>query len=722
MTLPPISAADLAATPFARVVPGGDLADVAARFRRARVAPDTVLFRRGDPGDALFVVLSGRVRAEITSADGTQVLGYAGPGELVGETALLRGTPRLADVIACDDAEVAELRKADWVVVAGAHPGLDAAVGRAAEWRERVSETRRIRPDAAWCQAWLARTSLLADVAPEGVAALERRLGWQTLTGGEKLVGEGEAGDCMWLVVRGRLVVTKQHTDGSSRVVGEIEAGECVGELALLTAAPRSATVMAAHDAELLCIDRGAFEAVTRDHPSVALALARTVARRMHGTVQAHPRPPREQTITLVPRDAGVPIATVARMLGAAIGECANVVVLDGPDARDARTEAVSPDVVLLVATSTADDGWTARCLRQADDVVVVAMANGVPGTARVEGAAMEAARRRGAAVHLLLIHDDGAAPSGTATWLAARPGARAFHVRLGQQSDLRRCGRLLSRRALGLALSGGGARGFAHIGVLEALRQAGIAVDVVTGTSMGAQIGALHALGRLPADIHDGCRAWTRARPWGDYTLPFASIVRGRRLKEAIHRLIGPAHIEDLWMPFACTTSNLTRATADVHVSGPLATLVVASNSVPGLAPPVRYRGELHVDGGVLDNLPVEAARALGAGRVIAVDASSDVHFVSGPDVADEAPSGWALAWDRLRGREGRLPPAFRSLTRAMTLASDRRAAMAHLAADLAVRLDLDGYASSDFQALDALVALGFRQAKERFSDRMEI
>ena len=164
-------------------------------------------------------------------------------------------------------------------------------------------------------------------------------------------------------------------------------------------------------------------------------------------------------------------------------------------------------------------------------------------------------------------------------------------------------------------------------------------------------------------------------------------------------------------WLPYACMTSNLTRATADAHTEGPLVRLVLASNSVPGLAPPVSHLRDVHVDGGVMDNLPVGVLRRMGAGRVIAVDVGTELH-VAGSAGTDEPPSGWALLWDRIwRGPE-RLPPVFVSLTRAFTLASDERAQAACRDADLTLRPPLGSHEAGDFGQIDAIAEIGFVHA----------
>jgi predicted acylesterase/phospholipase RssA/CRP-like cAMP-binding protein len=706
---------DIAATPLGEGLGGIDGNAVARRLEQRVMSPGDVLFREGDVGDHLYVVLRGRLCALIAGEDGAvQRLGEIGPGELVGETALLLGTPRSAMVEAVEPTVLGSLDVSAWQELKVALPALEAAVARAAEWRERASEARRFRPDAAWISAWLGHTALLAGAGAAALEALERELMWQTLPGGEVLVREGEGGECMWFVVRGRLRVSTRQTDGAVREVGKIGPGECVGEMALLSEAPRAATVKVVRDTELLRLPKSAFDRLVGAHPESMLRLARAIVGRLQRTLVTCPAQLAERTIALVAGGPDVSLAGFAEALSAEFSRMARTVVLDGTAATRQAAASIgsAPEVVVLVCDTT-QTSWTARCLRQADDLVVVAHADREVRPGPLEQEAIAAAGRREAGCHLVLLHSPEGTPHGTEAWLAARPGVHHYHVRPGRSADLARLARLLSRKAVGLALSGGGARGFAHIGVLRALREAGIPVDLVAGTSMGAMIAAAHALGYAPDEILDRCRAWTREQPWSDYTLPLASIVRGRRMRRALTNLLGHVRVEDLWLPYACITSNLTRATADAHSKGQLVHLVLASNSVPGLAPPVYYLGDVHVDGGLMDNLPVGVLRGMGAGRVIAVDVGTDLQ-ITAPAGLDECPSGSALLWDRLRRRPRRAPPVFVSLTRAFTLASDGRAQAACRDADLTLRPPIDGYTAADFKDIDTIAEIGYRHASE--------
>jgi CRP-like cAMP-binding protein len=232
----PIAYDDIASTPFGHGLGAAACHILASRLERRELSTGEALFRQGDPGDRLYLVMRGRLQASITGPDGAaQRLGEIGPGELVGETALLRGTPRLASVQAIEPTVLASLGAEAWGELRGTLPGFEAAVARVVDWRERTSAVRRFRPDAAWVRTWLGRTELLAGAEPASLAALEQQLVWELLPAGEVLVREGEGGECMWFVVRGRLRVSVRRADGASRAVAEIAAGECVGEMALLS-------------------------------------------------------------------------------------------------------------------------------------------------------------------------------------------------------------------------------------------------------------------------------------------------------------------------------------------------------------------------------------------------------------------------------------------------------------------------------------------------------
>ena len=184
------------------------------------------------------------------------------------------------------------------------------------------------------------------------------------------------------------------------------------------------------------------------------------------------------------------------------------------------------------------------------------------------------------------------------------------------------------SKPRVGLALSGGGPRGLAHVGVLRVLEREGIPLDILAGTSMGGIIAAGYAAGLSPEDLEKEALATARIRRLLrliDPGLPEAGLMRGQRLQAYFEEILGPLTFADLKISLALVAVDLNAQREVILNEGPLSLALRATISVPGLFTPVEIDGQRLVDGGVLDNLPIDAAQHLGADVVIAVDVESD-------------------------------------------------------------------------------------------------
>jgi len=191
--------------------------------------------------------------------------------------------------------------------------------------------------------------------------------------------------------------------------------------------------------------------------------------------------------------------------------------------------------------------------------------------------------------------------------------------------------------------LGGGGARGFAHLGVMRALHELGVPVDMIGGASIGAAVSLPTVQGHSVDDAIATIERYFRSLL--DYTFPMVSLLAGRRISEALVEFAGTWDVEDLWIPYFCVSTNITTAKTVVHRRGNLARAVRASVAIPGVLPPVPYGDDLLVDGGVLNNLPLDVMRQINpTGPVIAV------HVVprKGPRAREDyglSLSGWSLA-----------------------------------------------------------------------------
>ncbi|MEZ5602976.1 MAG: patatin-like phospholipase family protein [Burkholderiaceae bacterium] len=199
-----------------------------------------------------------------------------------------------------------------------------------------------------------------------------------------------------------------------------------------------------------------------------------------------------------------------------------------------------------------------------------------------------------------------------------------------------------IGRRRIGVALGSGSARGLAHIGVMRAIVEAGLRVDVVAGTSMGAFVGAIFAAGRL-----DRLEADFRGFDWSsiaalvDPVFPRSGLIDGRRIGDFMRSQVDVTKVEELPIPFRAIATDITSGEAVAIGSGDLIEAVRASIAVPGIFTPIRSEGRILVDGGLVEPVPVGAARALGADLVIAVDLNHDIVPERSARVAQEASPG---------------------------------------------------------------------------------
>ena len=473
----------------------------------------------------------------------------------------------------------------------------------------------------------LASVALFATLPAELLRSLAARTTSARLESGDWLFREGEAADSMYVVQSGRLEVLLPAAPGDG-VVRELGVGAAVGELALLSGAPRSASVRCRRDAELLRLAREDLERLMEGSPDFAPAVASALAAQLQGSVTVGPgTSSTSSTIALLAltEDAvhsGLEPALVAEL--ARYGRMAHV----DRDTALASHEGVTPGGALartldhlerdheliLVSADAADVAWSQACVDQSDRVLLAL--GEAPGEETLAG-------YRLAGCDALLLGAAGTDPACQALLDRLAPRSTQPVAAATFEADVARLARRLTSRAVGLVLSGGGARALAHIGVIEELVAAGVLIDRVGGASMGAFIGALLAQGLDPAEIDARCyEEWVRRSPLADYGLPRHSLLRGARLRAMLERRL-PGLLECLPLPFYCTAVDAVANELVVQRRGPLALAVAASMAVPGVLPPVIRDGRMLFDGAVIDGLPVSVMARDGEGPIIACDVS---------------------------------------------------------------------------------------------------
>lgn len=707
-----------------------DAKTVALLFEDAPEVPIStgeVVFRQGEDPDAVYLVLTGSL---------SQFDDQPGPlireGDLFGVQEVLSGDDRVNTVTARSDTRLRSIPATRLNELLESRPELTAKL-------VEVAELQLIRREMAYLLP-----QVFGTLDPATLEDLSRVFRWHRLERGERLFSQGDPGDALYVLVSGRLQARIELPNGSSRTVGEIVPGETVGEMALVSGQTRSATIVAVRGSVLQVCDRDDFDDLVAAHPELSKQLAAILVKRLRKANQRTQSAHRRLSVAVVPLHDDIDPDVFVRPFVKALRDAGDVLHLDRstvldlisplPCGLDARLEDLrllpwfeeqeARHDIVVYETEARPSLWTTRSVGQADRIVFVAHADHAPDVSELERhieGVLEGARPP---VHLVLLHPpDRDRPRNTRAWLDSREVHRHHHVRLDRPDDVERVARLLTGRGLGLVLSGGGARGLAHIAVLAALEDLRIPVDAIGGTSMGGGMASQYGMGLSPAQMRDvNWQELVVKKCFGKYTIPMYSLVSHNGVDESYRSQTDGRDIADLWIPFFCTSCDLQTGQKVIHERGPVWKAIRATTSIPGVLPPVVDGDRLLVDGGVLDNIPEEEMIEFCGGPVIAVDVSPGRPLEVDFDY-DDMPSPWSVLLHRVSPlrKAHRVPGLLEVLMRTATISNASQAGQVESRVDLLLRPPVSGYGLLEFDAMDRIIADSAAYSRRRLSEWLE-
>jgi len=580
----------------------------------------------------------------------------------------------------------------------------------------------------------LAESALFANLPASSIDALAAIASPLSLRSGERLFSEGESAEHLYIVATGRLRVVIKD-----RLAGLVGALEPIGEVGLLSGEKRTATLEAIRDSQLIQIRKDQLMEFLIANPLALVAITRVLIARLRQNQReqklATARSARN--FAVIAGSPGVDAAGVARTLSehlatldtcrvvdaavvdSELGEAASSTPLTDGAGNDRLVEWLNDlerNFRYLVYSAGAEPGaWSARCVRQADRVLVVLRADETPCTTPM----LDALQRSGifATVELVVLRPPGA-PGGDVMAWRMHAGARAhYFLRPGNASDLAAIARQLTGRAIGLVLGGGGARGFAHLGLLRAMEERGLTIDLAGGSSMGALISALVACGYTSHEIIPVLRdTFVTHNYLNDYMFPRIALIKGRKFLRRLRDIFGEQLVEHLRMPWFCVATNLTRGTAAVFDHGPLEMWIAASMAVPGIAPPVVYKGELLADGAVANSLPTDIMQNMERGPIIASNVSTEGD-IRAPGIEGPDPEG-LLNWTG----PGEPPNLRDILFRTATMTSESGTRLRAANAQLYLRMPVLGIGMFAWKRMDEIVERGYAHAKEKLAESADV
>src|SRR6201994_216169 len=568
-------------------------------------------------------------------------------------------------------------------------------------------------PDAL--RARLRNFPLLQDIGDPALRKVLSEANWFGLPGGMELKRDGENAQALFLVVTGSLGIFVEDEHQKRRLVAHIPAGETVGEMSLISGdTGHSAQIIALRDTELLRISPQGFDSLISRHPRVMLNLMRVLVKRLQATTRNPNDMARPKTFAVVPLQPGLEHEPIAHRIAASLTEMGSrAAVLDASAAEQSAewfTRFEAEHDIVFYRGDGPDTAWTHLCQRQADRILLLACSDKPLPLGPIDiGTNTE---RASGLPELLLLHPSSSLRT-VPEHFALRSGLfeSHHHVRAGNTNDIARLARFISGRAVGLVLAGGGARGFAHIGIIKALKEAGVPFDHLGGTSMGAIIAAGLAREWGLEEMRDRMRAvFVDDNPLSDFTLPLIALVRGKKVSQRLREHFDEVCIEELPLPFFAVSSDLTTGRIHVHRDGVLGRALRASVALPGILPPVTHHGHLLVDGGVMNNLPVDVMReqAGGAGPIIACDITGELDLQAQDSRYGERPWWWLIG-QRMRGN----PSIVSILMRSGTVGSEAQRRIAREQCDYMIETPMPDIGLRDWRKFDRAIQEGYDTAR---------
>ncbi|XP_034155838.1 patatin-like phospholipase domain-containing protein 6 isoform X2 [Pangasianodon hypophthalmus] len=720
-----------------------------------------VLARQGDQDVSLHFVLSGCLHVYQRMIDKQEdvCLFVTQPGEMVGQLAVLTGEPLIFTVRALRDCTFLKISKSDFY------------------------EIMREQPSVV-----LSAAHTVAIRMSPFVRQMDFAIDWMAVEAGRALYRQDDQSDCTYIVLNGRLRSVIRKANGKKELVGEYGRGDLIGVVEALTRQPRATTVHAVRDTELVKLPEGTLNNIKRRYPQVVTRLIHLLGQKILGNLQ-QPRGPFSgsalglpsmasspdvtnpasnlSTVAVLPVCDEVPINAFNLELSHALSAIGPTLLLTsdiirerlGASALDSIHEyrlsgwlAQQEDInrIVLYQTDSSMTPWTQRCIRQSDCILIVGLGDQEPTLGQLEQMLENTAVR--ALKQLVLLHrEDGPGPSRTVEWLNMRSWCsghlhlkcprrvfsrrsptrlremyeKVFEKTADRHSDFSRLARVLTGNSIALVLGGGGARGCSHVGVIKAMEEAGIPIDLVGGTSIGSFIGALYAEERSAVRVKQRAREWSKAmnsvfKTVLDLTYPITSMFSGSAFNTSISNVFEEKQIEDLWLPYFNVTTDITASSMRVHKDGCVWRYVRASASYTPYLPPLcdPKDGHLLVDGCYVNNVPADIARNIGAKTVIAIDVGSQDET----DLCNYGDnlSGWWLLWKRINpwAEKVKVPDMAEIQSRLAYVSCVRQLELVKKSAYCEyIRPPIDRFKTMDFGKFDEIYDVGYQHGKLLFT-----
>ncbi len=538
---------------------------------------------------------------------------------------------------------------------------------------------------------------------------------------GDFLFRQGDSDNSLYIVLSGRFRALAKQDDGTFHALGDIGEGEPIGEFALFMAEPRSASVVAIRKSLVLELKETEYLEIVGRFPAFSTKLTRFIVNRLRrNSLQQHLETS-AKNIAIINLQSENDISEYTDAIESQF-QSSNVGIQILDHDSHANLELQSGYDTLeqhqglnFLVCSDEDLDWSRQCILYADLVIIASDFYADHAIKEIERELkLYTDSILTKKIYLLLLHPENAKfPNNTRRWFENRNVNLHLHYRKNHLPDIRRISRILSNKANGLVLGGGGAKGFAHVGAINALQEEGVEIDFLGGASAGALYGVIAAYTDFERKKMDSLiqEAAGRKLTSNDFTIPLVSLMSGKKMSSHIKKILGDTHLEDFWIGSYCVSTNFSDGSIKIHERGPAWKQIEASIAIPGIYPPVVIDKQLHVDGGLADNLPIETMYSYPVKHIIAISLTQlQSKFVD----FDDIPTAPTLLWNKITGkRKYRLPSLSSILINSLTLNSRQKQEITKSGVSIYLEMELKGFSMLDDKRWKEIMQKGYEQMK---------
>jgi NTE family protein len=538
---------------------------------------------------------------------------------------------------------------------------------------------------------------------------------------GEFLFRQGDKDNSLYIVLSGRFRALAEQNDGTLHALGDIGEGEPIGEFALFMAEPRSASVVAIRKSIVLELKETEYLEIVSSHPAFSTQLTRFIVKRLRrNSLQQHLETS-AKNIAVINLQSEKDISEYTEAIKVQFESLnVSIQILDHNSHANLELQTMYDTLeehegLNFLVCSDEDLAWSHQCMIYADLIIMATDFYAESGIYEIERQLdLYSNNILNKKIYLLLLHpEDAKFPENTRRWFENRKIDLHIHYRKNHGPDIRRFSRILANKAIGLVLGGGGAKGFAHLGAILALYEEGLEIDFLGGTSAGALYGLTASYSDFDAkriNFYSKESAESKLTS-NDFTIPLISIMSGRKMGNYLKKMMGDTYLEDFWVGSYCVSTNYSNSSMKIHERGLARKQIEASIAIPGIYPPVVIDNQLHVDGGVVDNLPIDTMYNYPVKHIIAISLSQlrtqEVDF-------DETPSASNLIWNKMIGKKKyRLPGISSILVNSLTLNSRQKQEMTKSGVAIYLEMELKGIGMLDDTRWKEIVRKGHDQMK---------